>query len=125
MKCLLSSYYYSDVNDFNDEETNGMNKKISNDFNSPHSKHSEKITIEIDYYYHNCLVDVLFKLYAKNLNDKYLLAKHLANLMPDSVELIKLLVSFSSKLNGTQKSLQILYDHLTVHSIDDEHLWIL
>ena len=112
---MLSCYYYSDLNDFNDEETSSPSAKISKG-----DSH-----VEIDYYYHNCLVDVLLKLYGKNLNDKYLLAKYLLNLMPDSVELIKLLVNFSTKLNGIQKTLQILYDHLTVNSLDDEHLWIL
>jgi hypothetical protein len=89
------------------------------------TKANFSINDQIDYYYHNCLIDILIKLYGRTLSDKFTLTSFLVGLMPKNVELAKLYANYSIKLNGAQKTLQIFYDYLSVNSIDFEHLWIL
>ncbi len=113
----LTSYYYLNFNDNNNEQnifSIKNNERTKNQENTPH--------FEFDYFYHNCLVNVLFKLYAKTLSEKFLLAQHLSHLMPFNTDLIKTMVNFGKKVDGTPKTLQLLYDHLCVHSVDNEHL---
>lgn len=95
------------------------------DIRNANKNDKSSIDNQIDYYYHNCVIDILVKLYGRTLSDKFTLTSFLVGLMPKNVELIKMHVNYSIKLNGTQKTLQIFYDHLTVNSIDLEHLWIL
>ena len=113
----MTSYYYLNFNDNNNEQnilSIKNNERTRNRENRPH--------FEFDYFYHNCLVNVLFKLYAKTLSEKFLLAQHLSHLMPFNTDLIKTMVNFGKKVDGTPKTLQLLYDHLCVHSVDNEHL---
>ena len=79
----------------------------------------------IDYYYHTCLVDVFMRTFARNVADKCTIASHALRIMPDNAELVKLRVNYGVRVHGTAKTLQTLFDHLSVHAIDDEHLWIL
>ena len=114
LKSLTTScFYYANIADCNNE----------NEATTTSTK-SEllKTNLEHDYFYHNCLVESLFKLYARSLSDKFLLAKYLVTLMPYNCDLIKLLVNFSKKINGLLKTLQLLYDHVCVHSIESEQL---
>lgn len=78
-----------------------------------------------NFYYHNCIVDLLTRLFTRNQSEKFHLAKFLVDLMPSNSDLVKLFVSFSYKLNGLHKTLQMFYDHLSINSIDNEHLWVL
>ncbi len=113
----LIGCYYLNINDCTNEES------IFNVKSNERTKNQEnKSHIEIDYFYHNCLINALFKLYAKNLSEKFLLAKHLSQLMPYNTDLIKMMVNFGKKIDGTAKTLQTLYDHLCVHSVENEHL---
>ncbi len=77
------------------------------------------------FYYHNCLADCLFKLFTKNIHDKFILCTLLLDLMPTNSDVIKQFVSLSLKVNSQQRTLQLFYDHLNIHSICDENLWIL
>jgi hypothetical protein len=78
------------------------------------------------YYYHNCVIDVVLKLFAKTIYDKYALLKLLIeDYTPHNQDLVKIFIATSIKLNGLHSTLQYLYDHLTVNSIHDEHLWVL
>jgi hypothetical protein len=120
-KSLISFYYcHSNIDDCNIEENVFANSNSKETIDKHHKKTTTHL--EMDYFYHNCLIDTLFKLYARNLSDKCLLAKHLSELMPHNTGLIKMLVNFSKKFDGTQKTLQFLYDHLCVHSVFDEQL---
>lgn len=78
-----------------------------------------------DYYYHNCLIDLWLKLFSKNINEKYLLSKCILDLIPLNQDLIKLFVNYSIKLNGSKSTLQFVFNHLNVNSIDCDYLWIL
>ena len=78
-----------------------------------------------DYYYHNCLVDLWFKLYTRTPTEKHALAKLLAELMPHNMQLLKIYLSSCVKLQGAKAALQAVYDHLTLHSCANEALWIL
>jgi hypothetical protein len=78
------------------------------------------------FYYQNCVVDVLLRLFARNVGDKFALCKYLMeDLMPTNSNLIKMFVAYSTKFNGLHKTLQSVYDHLTVNAIDSPHLWVL
>lgn len=78
-----------------------------------------------DYYYQNCLVDLWLKLFTRTLNDKYLLVKFLIELVPLNIDLIKLFINYGTKLNGAKITLQLVYNHLILNSIDHENIWIL
>ncbi len=78
-----------------------------------------------DYYYHNCLIDLWIKLFTRSLSDKYSLVKYLIDLMPLNLDLIRLFINYGTKLNGSKVTLQLVYDHLIVNSIDNEYIWIL
>ena len=119
MKSLVktSCFYYSNINDCNNE-----NDHTSSIVINEKSKIELKHHLEMDYFYHNCLADSLLKLYSRTLSEKFLLAKYLVNLMPYNCDLIMCLVNFSKKIHGVQKTLQFLYDHVCVHSIENEKL---
>lgn len=103
------NYFWKNERKENKNSNNNNNKNID----------------QLDFFYHNCLIDLLIKLFARTLSDKFLLTNHLVGLMPKNVDLVKLNVNYSMKLNGINKTLQIFYDHLSINSIDIEHLWIL
>jgi hypothetical protein len=125
------------VNDLNQvsEPTNNMmvpfsylslEPNVKKNFNVANNADDNSIfSAQTDYYYHNCLADILVRLYGRNLSDKYALTSYMVALMPKNVELVKLFVNYGVKLNGTRKCLQTFYDHLTINSIDMEHLWLL
>ncbi len=78
-----------------------------------------------DYYYQNCLIDLWLKLFSKNISEKYLLCKCILDIIPLNRDLIKLLANYSIKLNGPKSTLQFVFNHLNVNSIDCDYLWIL
>jgi hypothetical protein len=82
-------------------------------------------SVERNYFYQNCIVDLLLRLYGRTVSNKYSICRLLVDMMPFNGEIIKLMVHFSSKINSLKQTLQTLYDHLSIHSIGDEHLWIL
>lgn len=77
------------------------------------------------YHHHNSLIDVCLKLFAKTASEKYQLSKELVSLMPFNAHLLKLHAGLECKVNGPKSALLSLHDHLSLHQIDNEHLWIL
>lgn len=78
-----------------------------------------------DYYYVNCLVELWFRLYTRNVQEKWQLAKLLMQLMPHNLHVVRLYVGASVKCVGAKTTLQVVYDHLNLHSISNEDIWIL
>ncbi len=119
---------YSGGNDLFVESSNHYRsqKRLDDDNDQLNSSFSVDDELDRDYYYHNCLVNLLLKLFAqKSIDDKYALLKYLLELMPYNCELIKLITNTSTKLNGAKQTLQMLYDHLSINLITNEQLWIL
>ena len=82
-------------------------------------KYSHK---EIEYY-QVTIAEILVKLCRSN-KDKYQLIKQLLDIMPDNVELLKWFVNYCKQENTTNKAVQLVYDHLTIHSIKNDTLWL-
>lgn len=102
-----------------------LNLERKTDFNKLEASENEFDLNDLDYYYQNCLIDLWLKLFCKNLNEKYLFSKFLLELIPFNQDLIKLFVNYSLKLNGSKSTLQFVYNHLSMNSIDCDYLWIL
>lgn len=73
----------------------------------------------------NSVVDFLLKVFTRSQIEKNSLSKFLLELAPFHIDLIKLHVSISHKVNGLHKSVQHFYDHLSMNHVDNEHLWLL
>ncbi|RNA38546.1 zinc finger C3H1 domain-containing [Brachionus plicatilis] len=73
----------------------------------------------------NSIVDFLLRAFTRSQIEKNSLSRFLLELAPLHLELIKLHVSISHKVNGLHKSVQHFYDHLSMNHIDNEHLWLL
>lgn len=138
---MIIPFNYLPINNLCIESNNFQTCLVSrndSDFNNQYNSQTNY------YYYHNSIVDTLIKLFSKTVNEKFALAKHLLNLMPNNTDLIKIVVYYSNKLsnnssgssltnisntsvstNNQQKTLQMFYDHLIINSIDSEQLWIL
>lgn len=119
-------YYANDKIEIECDEDKKANSKSSS---------SSSSSCDCCYYYHNCVVDLVLKLFfnntetEENANDKekLTLIGHLlgGHLMPHNGDLLKRQVTLSVKVNGSRAAMQSLYDHLSIHSCDSEHLWIL
>ncbi len=119
------SYHTSKV-DFNVEANDDID--LISSYNSTIDKQtstSSSASVAF-YYYNNCVVEVLLKVFAKNIGEKFALLKYLTeDLMPTNSNLIRMFAAYSVKLYGLHQTLQSLYDHLTINSIDNQHLWVL
>lgn len=73
----------------------------------------------------NSVVDFLLRAFTRSQIEKNSLSKFLLELAPLNIDLIKLHVSISHKVNGLHKSVQHFYDHLSMNHIENEHLWLL
>lgn len=78
-----------------------------------------------DYYYYNCLVDLWLRLYTRTAHEKCQLIRFLMELMPYNADTIRLYINYGTKALGVKATLQFVYDHLNLHSITSETLWIL
>lgn len=82
-------------------------------------------------YYQNCIIEFVLRLFGGshsrtgNFNERLSLVRLLLELAPTNGELVKQFTWLSHKVNGLQKTVQLLYDHLSINTIDNEHLWIL
>lgn len=121
-KALEMSSYYSNSNESN---TNLNGNSVSSLFNNEKSSQSLANDSNVDYYYHNCVVDILLKLFTRTFSEKFTIVKFLIDLMPHNSELNKQFVWLSMKFNGLHKTVQAFYDHLSINLVDNEHLWIL
>ena len=122
---LRFSSYYSSRIDFNDDANDNSDELFEQAANIS-ANLSFASSTEDFFYYQNCVVEILLKLFARTIYEKFALTKYLIeDLMPTNSDLIKMFVSYSNKLNGMHQTLQFLYDHLIVNSIDNEQLWIL
>ncbi len=119
-----TGFYNTNKVDFNVEANDDIDLISSYKSSAPTSTQS---TSSVDFfYYQNCVVEVLLKLFAKTIGDKFALAKYLIeDLMPTNSNLIRVFVAYSIKLNGMHQTLQSLYDHLIINSIDNQRLWVL
>ena len=70
------------------------------------------------------LAEILLKMCRTN-KDKYLLMKHLLDIIPSNVELVKWFMNYCGKENQTKRAVQLIYDHLTIHCIKNDSLWLL
>lgn len=96
------------------------------DWNEENFVDAASVTASFSYYYQNCLIDVILRLFATSVADKHALAKYiLEHIMPLNSGLVKIVVAHGIKLNGLHKTLQYLYDHLCINNICDERLWVL
>lgn len=75
-------------------------------------------------YYQLTIVEALLKLY-KFPRDKFNFLKYLLKIIPQNVELIKWYMNYYPKELNTKHALQALFDHLNIHSIKNDNLWIL
>ena len=70
------------------------------------------------------IVDYILKQNKTNKR-KYAILKSLLDIMPTNVELVKWFANYCIKENPPKVAIQILYDHLNIHSIANDSLWIL
>ena len=92
--------------------------------NSESSRHTKTSSLSASIFF-NSVVDFLLRAFTRSQIEKNSLSKFLLELAPFHIDLIKLHVSISHKVNGLHKSVQHFYDHLSMNHVDNEHLWLL
>ena len=122
---LIIPFFYNNNNNNLRDKLLSSSRSSNNYLETEFEFEFEFDTCYRDYYYHNCLIDLWIKLFTRSLSDKYLLVKYLIDLMPLNFDLIRLFINYGTKLNGTKVTLQLVYDHLIMNSIDNEYIWIL
>lgn len=134
------SPYYSDCRESSDKH---FNIDVGSGSGEPEQACEDMRTSPVyyNYYYQNCIVEFVLRLFVSNqsrsttvpgnhqhhtiINERFNLVQLLLDLAPANLDLIKQFVAFSQKVNGLHKTVQLLYDHLYINCIDNEHLWIL
>lgn len=134
------SPYYSNCRESNDRHFSSSKAKLlvyeDEDESILTTTSSTQQTYGSSYFYLNCIVEFLIKLFGgggsgrlrstgENVNDRLSLVRMLLELVPANAELVKQFVWLSQKANGLHKTVQLFYDHLSINNIDNEHLWIL
>jgi hypothetical protein len=102
--CSLINECIDDLNTFIDENDSNSFKEIC--------------------YNQLLIIEALLKLY-KFQKDKFNLLKHILKIIPQNVELIKWFMNYYPKELGIKHALQVLFDHLNIHSIRNDNLWLL